>query len=193
MLSKSLISEDTQVGPCTPLVTDPMGHLVDRHRRPQALEHGPTGFAVQLGHPVGHPGQAQTHHGHVERSVGCPRRGKCPEHHEVVQGNPAFLGPLAEVAGHEVPRKAVDARRHRGVGGENGPRPYRLHRFGKTQAFTGHQLAYPLEPEEPGVPLVRVENLGLGPDRIEEANPADAEEDLPGAGDARPPRRRGGW
>ncbi len=52
-------------------------HLVRGHRRPQRLEHQPAGPAVQLGHAVGHAGQAQAHDGHVERGVGgSPGRGR---------------------------------------------------------------------------------------------------------------------
>ena len=47
----------------------PDRHLVDRDIRPHALEHLAADGAVQLGDTVAAPGEAQSHHGHVEAIV----------------------------------------------------------------------------------------------------------------------------
>ena len=68
--------------------------------------------------------------------------------------------------------------RHRRVGREDARRAHRLDRLAVGQARVLHQLADPLEPEEPGVALVGVEHLRIDPEGVEGAHAADAEEDL---------------
>ena len=100
------------------------------------------------------------------------------EGHERVDRDPALLGQPPEIPAHQLPGKAVDAGRHRGVGGEHGPGPGRLDGLVPAQAVGGDQLPDALETEEAGVALVGVEHLGLDAGRLEGPHPADAEEDL---------------
>ena len=56
--------------------------------------------------------------------------------------------------------------------------PHRLDGLAVGEARVLHELADPLQPEEPGVALVGVEHLGVDAERVERAHAADAEEDL---------------
>ena len=58
------------------------------------------------------------------------------------------------------------------------PGPDRLDGGGRVQALLLNQAANPLQAEEPGVALVDVEHLGLDPEGVQGADPADAEQDL---------------
>ncbi len=151
-------------------------HLVRRHLRPQTGEHDPADRAVQSRHPVAPSGQPQPHHRHVEPGLARLVRA-APEGHELVEADPALGGEVREVALHELDREAVDPGRNRRVGGEDAPGAHGLHRLGERQAMA-HELPGPLQSEEPGVPLVGVEHLGIQAQRLQGAHTADAEEDL---------------
>ncbi len=151
-------------------------HLVRRHLRPQAREHGPADGTVQGRHAVAASSQPQPHHRHVE--AGLARLvGPATEGHQLVEADPALGGEVREVALHELDGEAVDPGRHRRVGGEDATGPHGFDRFGERQALA-HQLPGPLQAEEAGVPLVGVEHLGLEAERLQGAHAADAEEDL---------------
>ena len=83
----------------------------------------------------------------------------------------------------EADREAVDARGHRGVGGEDGAGADGRERLLEVEAGVGHELADALEPEEARVALVGVEDLGRRvpgqpAERADRAHAADADEDL---------------
>ena len=132
---------------------------------------------MELGHRVGAAGEAQAHHRHVEALVGLVA-GPVPELHELVEADAHLAGPRAEVALDQLAREAVDAGRHGRVGGEDARGPHRLDGLAVGEARVLHELADPLEAEEPGVALVGVEHLGVDAERVEGAHAADAEEDL---------------
>ena len=174
-------------------VVDPGGgvHAVgdrgDRHldlveARPQPVEHLPADHAVELGDAVGAAGDAQAHDRHVEDPARAALVGLGPELQQPLGRDAGQLLRTTEVELDQRGVEAVDARRHRGVGGEDGPGPRRLERLVEAHALLG-QLADPLDAEEAGVPLVGVVDLRLG--RPGEArpgtqrpDPADAEEQL---------------
>ena len=101
-----------------------------------------------------------------------------PEGDEVVERHADLLAPGAEVAVHQLEREAVDAGGHGRVGGEDAARPHGLDGLRVAEALVDHELADALEPQEAGVPLVRVEHLGPDPDGLQGADTADAEQDL---------------
>ncbi len=160
---------------------DPVGDVADRHlglleAGPQPVEHVPRHLAVEAADAVGPLGQAQAHDGHVEHRVVAVGLG--PELHDLLDPEAGVDPLLAEVALDERPREPVDAGRDRRVGGEDGPGPDRLDGGGRVQALVLDQAADPLQPEEPGVALVGVEHLGLDPEGVQGADPADPEQDL---------------
>ena len=146
-----------------------VGDRADRHLglvegRPQPAEHPAADLAVQLRDAVGALRQPEAHHRHVEdrrrrrpRSPRCRARGS---------GRPARRGSAPaspKYCSTRVSREPVDARRHRGVGGEHGGRAADLERGVEVElrAVLGHgELADPLDAEEAGVALVGVEHLG---------------------------------
>ena len=67
-------------------------HLLGGHVGPQVAEHLAADLAVQLGHRVRPPGQAQAHHRHVEALVGLVA-GSVPELHELVEADAHLAGP----------------------------------------------------------------------------------------------------
>ncbi len=89
---------------------------------------------------------------------------------------------VAEVAGDQFTIEPVDTGRDRGVGGEDGSGTDGFHRGVEVEPRSG-ELPDAFEPEEAGVPLVGVEDLGVrmagepavGPHR---AHPADAQQYL---------------
>ena len=155
----------------------PDGRLVRLQVGPQVAEHVPAHLAVELGDAVGPPGQAQAHDRHVERLV---RRvpGAVAEGYEVADLDPDLVAPAAEVLLHQRQREAVDARGHRGVGGEDAAGPHRLDGLGVAEPVAHHQLADALQAQEPGVALVGVEHLGLDAHGLQRPDPADAQQDL---------------
>ena len=73
----------TQVGACTPLVTEPIGTSAVSNPGHRPGEHLPADRAVQLAHAVHPLGQPHAHHGHVEHGSGhrpgrSPRRAPGP-------------------------------------------------------------------------------------------------------------------
>ncbi len=130
---------------------------------------------MEPGDTVRAGGQPQPHHRHVELAVRFV--GPCPEFEQVVERHPARVGELREVRLEQLPREAIDAGRHRGVGGEHPARPYRFDRLGERQPLLG-PLPYPFEAEEPGVALVGVEHLRMQVERPQGPDAADAEHDL---------------
>ena len=89
----------------------------------------------------------------------------------------ALGGERGEVLLHQRRGEAVDAGRHRRVGGEHAAGAHRLDRLGERQPG-GHVLADPLEAEEAGVALVGVEHRRVDAERAQRPHAADAEHDL---------------
>ncbi len=150
--------------------------------RPQPAEHAARDRAVQLRDAVAALRHAQPHVRHVEdRRVVLGAELEHPlDRHVGHRLRP--LGAGAEVAGDEVAREAVDAGRHRCVGGEDGAGAHRLAGLVEGQALLD-ELADALDAQEARVPLVHVEDLGLGAaaqrrPRAQGTHPADAEEHL---------------
>jgi hypothetical protein len=77
------------------------------------------------------------------------------EREQLVQGD----AEAGEVALDQRPREAVDAGRHRRVGGEHRAGAHRLQRLGERQPVRLGELADPLDAEEARVPLVGVVDL----------------------------------
>ncbi len=161
-----------------------VGHRPDRHlghveAGPEAAEHVPADLAVQLRHAVRPLREPQAHVRHVEQAGVVLRAQR--QHPLRAHARQQRLG--AEVVLHEVHREPVDARRHRRVRREHRARPHRRVRLVEVQALGGRQLPDPLQPQEPGVPLVGVEHLGLRvPGQLavgaHRPDPADARQDL---------------
>ena len=160
---------------------DPVRHRADRdllgrHVGPQPGEHDPAHRTVERGDPVAPGRQPEPHHRHVEAGlvglVVAPAEG-----HELVEGHAALGRERAEVALHQLLGEAVDARRDRRVGREDGARAHGLDGLVEAQT-AGHQLPRPLQPEEAGVALVGVEHLRVEAEGLQRPHPTDAEEDL---------------
>ena len=154
----------------------PDRHLVDRHVRPQPLEHLPAHLAVQRGDAVRPRREAQAHHRHVE-PVLVGLVGAAADGEQLVERDAALRGEAAEVLLHQLRREPVDAGGHRGVGGEHAAGPHGFDGLGERQP-TGDVLADALEREEPGVTLVGVEDLRVQAERAQRTHAADAEDDL---------------
>ena len=90
----------------------------------------------------------------------------------------ALVGPALEVLLHEVAGEAVDAGRHRRVGGEDGAGPHRLDGLVEGEPVVEDGPPDALEAEEAGVALVGVEDLRLVAELLEGPHAADAEQDL---------------
>ena len=157
------------------------GHVGRVEARPQRAEHVPADVAVQLRDAVGALREAQAHDGHVE-GVGGAALVVFRAEREHVGDVDARQQLGREVALDERCLEAVDARRHGRVGREDGARAHDLERLGEAQPL-GDEPADALEPEEPRVPLVGVEDGGLrdaGETRVERDGPRapDAEQQL---------------
>ena len=182
-------------GQCHPLRGGPRGcvHAVgdrtDRHlggveAGPQFVEHVPADPAVQQRHPVGALRQPQAHVRHVELRrivLGAERQHARPAGRRAAAGSAdrrRSSGRTMSIGNRSMPAgtgvwvvNTVLARTT--VSAVSKSRP----------AAGGHVLADPLDPEEPGVALVHVEDLGrrqpldLG-ERTDRAHTADPGQDL---------------
>ena len=188
--ASSKTSRATQVGACTPLVTDEIGTSAASKPGQRPLNISRLTMPCSCD-PVGALGEAQAHVRHVEDRGPVRRRARGPgraAHRDRV--------PPAKYPGDEVLREAVDAGRDRGVGREDGAGPDGLEGLVVGQAL-GDELADPLDAQEAGVALVGVEHLGLGVAGqrgvgADRPHPADAEQQLLARGGGRCRRRRAG-
>ena len=162
---------------CTPLVIDPIGASAGSrsgHRSPNMSRlTSPWSLATPLDRPASRSPMTAMLNG-SSRVVGGP----VAEGDEVLEADADLLAPGAEVAVHQLEREPVDARRDRGVGGEDAPGPHGLDGLGVAEPLVDDELADALEAEEPGVALVGVEHLGLDADGLQRPDAADAEQDL---------------
>ncbi|CAB4734347.1 unannotated protein [freshwater metagenome] len=168
-----------------------VGDRPDRHlglveRRPQTVEHAPADLAVQQRDAVGPLREPEAHDRHVEDRCVALRVVLGAESEDPLDRDTGRGARLGEVLLDQAAREAVDPRRHRGVGGEHRRRAADLERGVEVElrpGFGDGELADPLEPEEAGVTLVGVEDLGLGVTGdpsvgTQGAHPADAEQQL---------------
>ena len=154
--------------------------------RPQAVEHAAADLAVQQGDAVGALGETEAHHGHVEHAAVAALVVLGAEAQDSVGRHARHRALRAEVLLDQVAREAVDARGNGRVRGEDRAGAGDLERGVEVEARAafGHgELADPLEPEEAGVALVGVEDLGLlgaGDPRVgaQRADATDAEQQL---------------
>ena len=167
----------TQVPACTPLVIEVIGVSSVGTSGQRSLNISRLTSPCSLATALERARQPQAHHRHVEALVGLVA-GPVPELHELVDADAHLAGPRAEVALDQLAGEAVDAGRHRRVGGEDARRAHRLDGLAVREAGVLHELADALEAEEAGVALVGVEHLGVDAERVEGAHAADAEEDL---------------
>ncbi len=163
-----------------------VGHRRDRNivgleAGPQRAEHSARHLAVQPGDAVGPLRQTQPHDRHVELRRIAARVLLLTERDDVGCRDPGQqVG--REVLRDHVDLEPVDARRHRGVGGEHGSGAHDLQGRGERQTGAD-EVAHPFESLESGVTLVGVEHRGArrsGELRVDldGAHPADAEQQL---------------
>ena len=179
------------------LAADPGGavHAVgdgpDRHLglvegRPEPLEHPARDVPVQLGDAVGALGQAEAHDGHVEHRRVTALVVLGAQRQDPFDGDARAGAGVGEVLLDERPGEPVDPGGDRRVRGEHRRGASDLERGVEVQARTGGvdgELADALQPQEPRVTLVGVEDLGrLVPgdarERPQRLDPADAEQQL---------------
>ena len=151
------ISRAVQVGPCTPLVTEPIGT--------SAASNPPTATRTSPARP--RRAAAETP---LERWAS--RRPMCAMLNMSVSGSRpsartrSIAEPRQQVGGevvlHQADREPVDARGHGGVRREHGAGADRRERLVDVEAGRRHELPHPLQAEEPGVALVGVEDLRRG-------------------------------
>jgi len=125
---------------------------------------------VEPAHRVREGRGAQREGRHVEAAR---LAGGAAEGEEAIEREAELATVRAEVLLDEVGREDVEARRHRGVGREDAPRPGRLERLGERQALLTDEAADALEAEERRVALVHVEDDRLEPEGAQRAQPAD--------------------
>ena len=106
----------------------PDRHFLDRDVGPHAAEHLAADCAVELGDAVAASGEAQAHHGHVEAIV-IRFVGPAADRHQFVELDTHRCREPGEVLLHQIAGKAVDAGRHRGVGGEHATGAHDLDRL----------------------------------------------------------------
>ena len=175
---RSSICEDTQVRPCTPLVTEPIGTSSAGTGGHRAWNISRLVWPCSLATPLDMPARRRPMTAMLN-GASAGLAGEVAEGHQGVDATLALLGPAPEVPLHQLPREAVDAGRDRGVGGEDGAGPDRLDGLGPAAARRSViSLRIRSRPEEAGVALVGVEDLGLGADGVEGPHAADAEQDL---------------
>ena len=160
--ASSRTSRATQVPAWTPLVIEPIGTSAvsnPPHRPPNISR---LTRAVQPADAVDALREAHPHHGHVEHGAVAAGVVLGAEREDALQRHLRGLVRAAEVPGDQLAGEPVDAGRDGRVRGEHGARPGRLQRLVEREAGVRHQLADALQAEEPGVPLVGVEDLGFG-------------------------------
>ncbi len=136
-------------------------HLLGVESRPQSGEHLPADLAVQQRDPVGPLPEPEPHHGHVEQVGLAPGVALHPQVEDAVDVDAGQFGAGAEVPGDQLAVEAVDAGRDGGVRGEHRAGADGLQGGVEVEPGVG-QLGDPLQAEEPGVPLVGVEDLRCG-------------------------------
>ena len=153
------------------------GDLPHRELRPQVLEHLLRDRPVQPAHRVAEAGRLDRQHGHREPLVAI--RGIAPpQAHELLEIDAGFAAVFVEVLPHEPRVEDVDARRNRGVRGEDVVVPRRLQRLLEAQAPLLDQHPHPLQGQERRVPFVHVVHRRLQPQRLQRPQAADAQHNL---------------
>ncbi len=133
-------------------------HLIGIEARPQAGEHPPAHGAVQQAHAVGALRQPQTHHGHVEDTrVSVVERLRA-QFEDALDRHPRLSIVTAEEALEELAGESIDSGRDRRVGREDRACAHRLERGVEVEP-PDDQLAHALEPKEPRVAFIGVEDL----------------------------------
>ena len=143
-------------------------------RLEEAAAHG----TVQAADAVDRRAAANGEVRHVERLVRVVRT--LPSEREEPAGLDAqpLLGVLSQVPLDERRREAIEAGRHRGVGGEEGagPRDRQGHVEGLAALF--HEGPGPLQDRERRMPLVEMTDLGLEPEGTQKPPPADPQQEF---------------
>ena len=133
-------------------------HLADVESRPQRPEHLPAHLAVQFRHAVGSLAQPQPQHRHVEAAPVAARVVLRAQREDAVHRQWA---EVRELVAQQVDGEPVDACRHRGMRGEDHASAGAFHR-GVEIVPGDHLLTNPLQPQQHGVALIGVVDLGCG-------------------------------
>ena len=153
-------------------------HLDFRPTRKERLENTTAHLAVQAAHAVHRPAAPDGKIRHVERLIRVVRILPA-ERKEIAQRDAQLLlGVRPKQALEEGRREAVEARRDRGVRGENiagaGDRQRHVERTPRVL----HEAPRALQYRERRVPLVEVTDLGLEPERSQQSPAPDPQQEL---------------
>ena len=145
--------------------------------RPGVLPHLSRDLAVQLADSVGVAGQFEGQHRHAEGFLGVLRvLAAKAEEFFAAQAEQTVVS--AEVALQQVGGEMVDARLHRGIGGEDVAGADDLLGLAEPDAAFLHQEPNTFQGQEGGMPLVHVAHVGEDPQGAQGANAADPQQDL---------------
>ena len=156
------------------IARDPRRH-VHFDAAPDVGPHGAGDLAVKLADPVHFPGGPQRERRHVELRTGaCIVRSERQEAFAVRAQRAPEAG---QVFFDEVKRERIVPGWHRRVRREHRRPSYFVDRFVEGRAAL-REIADALQDDERGVPLVEVEDRGIGAERLQRAHAADPEDDL---------------